>query len=245
MLRFHKVKKIWKLYGDKLMSHKVFKSFVAKILCIYLQLVCKTNKMLPYSANPKNIHLKNNPFIITFWHGRHFMGPFLRPKDEIIEAMFSRSKDAELNAIIAEMLGLRVVRGSGGRNDSTGYQKGGARALIKLKKSLDKGHSVAMIANISHTTPPHVGRGLITLAKISGRPIIAYIYAFSREIILEKTWDKTAIPLPFGKSVFLCSESFYVDKNINDEGIDKKALELTNIINNLTEQAYAMLHPKT
>lgn len=235
-------KNLWKIYGDKLMAHKYFKRFLACILWLYLQLVYRTNKMLPSSANPKNIHLKYNPFIITFWHGRHLMGPFLRPKNEIIEAMFSRSKDAELNAMIAEMLGLKIVRGSGGRGDGNIHDRGGARALLKLKKELDKGNNVAMIANISHTSPPQVGRGLVTLAKISGRPIIAYIYAFSREKILEKTWDKTAIPLPFGKSVFLCSKEFYIDKNINEEDLNKKAIELTNIMNNLTEQAYAMLH---
>lgn len=237
-------KKLWRNYGDKFMSHNFAKRFLARILWLYLQLVYKTNILVPGSENPKNIHLKYNPFIITFWHGRHLMGPFLRPKDEIIEAMFSRSKDAELNAIIGEMLGLKIVRGSGGRVDTRSSSKGGARALLRLKKDLTKNICVAMIANISHTSPRRVGRGLINLAKISQRPIIAYIYAFSREKILENSWDKMALPLPFGRCVFLCSEPFYVNRDISDEEVERKALELTKIMDDLTEKAYAMLRRK-
>src|SRR5699024_9459086 len=148
-----------------------FKYLLARLLWLYLQLVHKTSILLVGSQNPKILHEKYNPFIISFWHGRHLMGPFLRPKNEQIEAMFSRSKDAELNAIIAQMLVLKIVRGSGGRQDGNAANKGGARALLKLKKSLDNNISVSMIANISHTSPRRVGRGLIMLAKISGRPI--------------------------------------------------------------------------
>lgn len=237
-------KKLWRNYGDKFMSHNLAKRFLARILWLYLQLVYKTNILVPGCENPKNIHLKYNPFIITFWHGRHLMGPFLRPKDEVIEAMFSRSKDAELNAIIAQMLGLKIVRGSGGRSGTQVYEKGGARALLRLKKDLKKDISVAMIANISHTSPRQVGKGLITLAKISQRPIVAYVYAFSKEKILENSWDKMAIPLPFGRCVFLSSEPFYVNRDISDEEAQGKAVELTKIMDNLTEKAYAMLHRK-
>ena len=52
--------------------------------------------------------------------------------------MVSRSADAELNALVFEKLGFEAVRGSGGRDTASHLDKGGARALIALKRSLDR-----------------------------------------------------------------------------------------------------------
>jgi lysophospholipid acyltransferase (LPLAT)-like uncharacterized protein len=66
-----------------------------------------------------------SPAIGAFWHGQHLMAPAARPKQLRMVALFSRSPDAELNALVAERLGFDVVRGSGGREN----QKGKKRAV--------------------------------------------------------------------------------------------------------------------
>jgi len=213
-------------------------------MVFYLRLVYWTNPLKKGSDNPRTAHARHNPFIITFWHGRHIMGPFLRPKEESIVAMFSRSADAEINARIGEKLGLEIVRGSGGRAKKQHTDKGGARALIRLNRALKQGKSTAMIADIAHGKARESGRGIVTLAKLSGRPIIPYIYAFSREKILDKTWDKTAIPLPFGRSVFMMGEALYVPHDADDATLEQKRLELTSMMNALTVEAYAKLGKK-
>lgn len=169
------------------------------------------------------------------------MGPFLRPRGESIIAMFSRSADAELNALVGEKLGLETVRGSGGRRKRQIPDKGGARALLTLSKALKSGKTTAMIADIAHTKAREAGKGIILLAKLSGRPIVPYIYAFSREKILKKTWDKTAIPLPFGRSVFLLGEALFVDRAADEAELEQKRRQLTQMMNTLTEKAYARL----
>jgi len=222
----------------------VIRQILIALVINYLRLVYWTNPLVKGSDDPREAHGKYNPFIITFWHGRHIMGPFLRPRGERIMAMFSRSPDAELNACIGAKLGLETVRGSGGRDDAKhNMEKGGARALLILKKALRDCITTAMIADVAHSKVKvrEAGRGIILLAKLSGRPIIPYIYAFSREKILEKTWDKTAIPLPFGRSVFLMGDAFYVPQDADHALLEKRRLELTRIMNGLTEQAYACL----
>ena len=82
--------------------------------------------------------------------------------------MVSRSADAEMNALVIEKIGIEAVRGSGGRDSSQQVEKGGARALIALKKALDAGNNVAMIADIPHGTPREAGLGIVTLARLSG-----------------------------------------------------------------------------
>jgi len=217
------------------------KALLVWMMSGYLRFVYWTNPLQKGSDNPKHAHEKYNPFIITFWHGRHIMGPFLRPHGEVIVAMFSRSADAEINARVGEKLGLEIVRGSGGRTREQKVDKGGARALITLNKALKQGKSAAMIADIAHGQAREAGRGIVTLAKLSGRPIIPYIYAFSREKILEKTWDKTAIPLPFGRSVFIMGEALYVPDDADDTVLEQKRQELSAMMNRLTGEAYKRL----
>ena len=113
--------------------------------------------------------------------------------------MVSRSADAEMNALVIEKIGFEAVRGSGGRDSTKHLEKGGARALIALKKALDGGKNVAMIADIPHGTPREAGLGIVTLARLSGRPILPIALATSRRKVIEKSWDKTTINLPFGR----------------------------------------------
>jgi len=234
-------KTLWRKIRDPLKESRLVKGMLVFALTFYLRFVYWTNRPLKGSADPRAAHKKYNPFIITFWHGRHIMGPFLRPKGEKILAMFSRSADAELNALVGERLGLEVVRGSGGRSRRRQHDKGGARALLTLNKALKNGETTAMIADIAHTKAREAGKGIILLAKLSGRPIVPYIYAFSREKILEKTWDKTAIPLPFGRSFFIMGDAFFVPANADEEELERRRQQLTEIMNRLTDEAYARL----
>ena len=140
-----------------------------------------------------------SPAIVAMWHGQHFMAPSVYPKGAPLVAMVSRSADAELNALVIEKFGIRTVRGSGGRENSRHLDKGGAKALIALKKALDDGSNVFMIADIPHGTPRQAGLGIITLARLSGRPIVPVAIVTSRRKVLERSWDKTTIHLPFGR----------------------------------------------
>lgn len=223
------------------MDSHMIRLIVVSLITNYLRFVHWTNPLIKGSDDPREAHRRYNPFIITFWHGRHIMGPFLRPRGEKIIAMFSRSADAELNARVGEKLGLETVRGSGGRGKGHNTDKGGTRALLILNRALRDGKTTAIIADIAHSKAREAGKGIILLAKLSGRPIVPYIYAFSREKILEKTWDKTAIPLPFGRSVFLMGNAFYVPQDADEALLERKRLELTGIMNDLTEQVYNRL----
>lgn len=235
------MKRLWQKIREPLMDSHITKMVLVFLITNYLRFVYWTNLRIKGSDDPREAHRKYNPFIITFWHGRHIMGPFLRPRGETIIAMFSRSADAELNALAGEKLGLETVRGSGGRKAQHDTDKGGARALLILNRALREGKTTAMIADIAHNKAREAGKGIILLAKLSGRPIVPYIYAFSREKILEKTWDKTAIPLPFGRSVFLMGDAFFVPEDADDALLEEKRLELTDIMNDLTQEAYSRL----
>ena len=64
-----------------------------------------------------------------------------------------------------------------------------------------------MIADIPHGTPREAGLGIVTLARLSGRPIVPWRIATSRRKVLEKSWDKTTINLPFGRCAIVVGDA--------------------------------------
>lgn len=235
------VKRFWQRIRGPLARSEAFKTILVNLITGYLRLVYLTNRRLPGFAETMASQKAQAPYIVTFWHGQHLMAPFVRERSVPVVAMFSRSNDAELNARVAEKLGLQTVRGSGGRADSDNSGKGGARALITLKRALDNGTSTGMIADVAHSPVREAGQGIILLAKLSGRPILPVAYAFSRSKILEKSWDKTAVPLPFGRSAIATTRPLFVPADADDNLLEEKRQELTHLLDAATVEAYAQL----
>jgi lysophospholipid acyltransferase (LPLAT)-like uncharacterized protein len=155
--------------------------------------------------------------------------------------MVSRSADAELNALMLQKFGIDAVRGSGGRENTKHLDKGGARALIALKKSLADGKNVAMIADIPHGTPRDAGLGIVLLARLSGRPLLPVAITTSRRKVLEKSWDKTTINLPFGRSSIVIGTPIFVAGNADDAEMERKRQEITVALNAVTAEAYRLV----
>ncbi len=239
------LKRVWQRIREPLARSEMLKTVLVNLISGYLRLVYATNKRLPGFDETIAFQKQHTPYIVTFWHGQHLMGTFVREKSVPVVAMFSRSADAELNARVAEKLGLQTVRGSGGRADSNNSGKGGARALITLKRALDQGISTGMIADVAHSPVREAGQGIILLAKLSGRPILPVAYAFSRCIVLQRSWDKTSIPLPFGRSAAVTTEPVWVPVDADENLLEEKRLELTRKLDAATDAAYKQLGLQT
>ena len=95
-----------------------------------------------------------------------------------------------------------------------------------------------MIADIPHGTPRKAGLGIITLAKLSGRRIIPLAVATSRRKVLEKSWDKSTINLPFGRAGLIVGDAISVPADADDAMMEAKRRELTAALNDATKRAY-------
>ncbi|MEO3386245.1 lysophospholipid acyltransferase family protein [Mesorhizobium sp. CAU 1741] len=235
------MKRFWKKVRQPLADSVLVKNLLATLISWLLRLVSSTNTVAPGSDDPYVTIAKSSPMIVTLWHGQHLLAPAVYPRGNRVVAMFSRSADAELNALVAEKFGFGIVRGSGGRPGTSKADKGGARALIALKRFLDGGDNVAMIADIPHGTPREAGLGVITLARISGRPIMPVAIATSRRKVLEKSWDKTAINLPFGQRAIAIGAPIFVAPDADADAMETKRLEVTAALNAATARAYNLV----
>ena len=214
------------------------------MIWLALQFVHRTNPLLKETQEVYSQIDSAKPVIFAMWHGQHVLTPFAAPKGLQMAAMFSKSGDAELNARVVEKLGIEIVRGSGGRDNVQRADKGGAQALILLKRALARGKSAVMIADISKGSARIAGEGVVLLARISGRPILPVAYASSRAVTFRKSWDKTRMAMPFGRAVLCAGEPLFVSQDAGSEEIENARKALTASLNRATDRAYALVGAK-
>lgn len=235
------LKRFWVRIRGPLARSAFAKSLVATTLFGVMRIVKATNRAVPGSADPAEFAVRHAPAIVALWHGQHLLAPFFMPKGIDAVAMVSRSADAELNALVLKKLKIGVARGSGGRDREAAADKGGSSALLALKKALGEGRNAFMIADIPHGVPRRAGLGVIKLAQHSGRPILPVAVATSRRRVLEKSWDKTTINLPFGRVALTIGEPYFVGPDLDDDALEKARAGLDDALNAATVRAYALV----
>jgi lysophospholipid acyltransferase (LPLAT)-like uncharacterized protein len=203
----------------------------------YLRLVWLTNKFTFEPADVYDRAEPHQPLIFAFWHGQHFMTPFIRTKDSHrAKVLISRHRDGEFNAIAAERLGIETIRGSGDHG-SAFNRKGGVGAFREMVRALEEGYNVASTADVPKRSRV-AGLGIIMLARESGRPIVPFAMVTSRFIRL-KNWDHTTINLPFGRGAVVGIDAVIVPPDADAETMEKLRLQVETYLNEATRLAYA------
>jgi lysophospholipid acyltransferase (LPLAT)-like uncharacterized protein len=141
-----------------------------------------------------------------------------------VAALVSRHGDAAAQAATLRRLGITPVRGSGGGADRV-RRKGGAFALLKLKRELDAGSSVAMTADLPKRARI-AGLGIVTLAKLSGRPIVPAAVVTSRRFEFN-SWDRASLGMPFGRGAIIIGDLVRVAPDADDAALEdaRRAVE--------------------
>lgn len=220
-----------------------FQTIVGFLVHNALRFIYFSNKLDPEHNKQVENSEAQAPAIFAMWHGQHFLIPYIYATDkrDNTVALVSKSPDARFNAIVLNMAGYDVVRGSGGRVREAAVKKGGVSAFLELKSALEAGKNVCMIADISKGKPRQSGRGIVTLAKLSGRPIIPLAIATSRFKVIEGSWDKTTINLPFGKSSVRIGKPIYVPRDSSEEELDMLRKQVDDGLNGVTRKVYEVV----
>jgi lysophospholipid acyltransferase (LPLAT)-like uncharacterized protein len=203
----------------------------------FLRLVWLTNK---FSYEPENVYEivePQQPAIFAFWHGQHFMTPFIKTKESHrAKVLISRHRDGEFNAIAAERLGIETIRGSGDHGGAF-HRKGGVGAFREMLQALDDNYNVATTADVPKRSRA-AGLGVIMLARESGRPILPFAMVTSRFIRL-KNWDRTTINLPFGRGAVVGIDAVFVPPDADGETMERLRVQVETYLNEATRRAYA------
>jgi len=205
----------------------------------FLRLVWLTNR---FSFDPPEVYdivEPQMPAIFAFWHGQHFMTPFIKTKEtHRAKVLISRHRDGEFNALAAERLGIGTIRGSGDHGAAF-HRKGGVGAFKEMVRALDENYNVALTADVPKRSRI-AGLGIIMLARESGRPIMPFAMATSRFMRL-KNWDRTTINLPFGRGALVGGDIIMVPPDAGAEAMEELRARLEATLNDATRRAYVQV----
>jgi lysophospholipid acyltransferase (LPLAT)-like uncharacterized protein len=216
-----------------------FQRAVGFLAAEWLRLVWRTNRFTYYPDGIVTRVEAQFPVILGFWHGQHFLTPFIKSKPTYrAKVLISRHRDGEFNAIAAERLGIGTVRGSGDHGTAF-HRKGGVGAFREMVQTLGENCNMALTADVPKRSRV-VGLGIIMLARESGRPIVPFAMATSRYIQLGN-WDRTTINLPFGRGAVVGAGEVYVPPDADKEMMEQYRRKVEDMLNEATRRAYALV----
>jgi lysophospholipid acyltransferase (LPLAT)-like uncharacterized protein len=138
--------------------------------------------------------------IFAFWHGR-ILPATLFWKNRGIVVITSQNFDGEWIAGIIRRFGYGTARGSTSR--------GGARALVQLRRDLAAGKPAAFTID-GPRGPARVAQpGAVFLAAATGHPILPFHIEASRFWEMN-SWDRTQVPKPFSAVAVAIGQPIYV-----------------------------------
>jgi lysophospholipid acyltransferase (LPLAT)-like uncharacterized protein len=127
--------------------------------------------------------------IFAFWHGR-ILPATLFWKNRGIVVITSQNFDGEWIAGIIRRFGYGTARGSTSR--------GGARALVQLRRDLAEGKPAAFTIDGPRGPAKVAQAGAVFLAGATGQPILPF-HIESSSAWTMKSWDRTQIPKPYAR----------------------------------------------
>ncbi len=177
-----------------------------------------------------------HPMIMATWHGQFMMLVAHRP-DVPTAAMVARHGDAELIGEAMQSFGIELVRGAGAGERKK--DRGGAAALRIALKLLAANKSIVMTADVPPGPARRAGEGIVTLARLSGRPIVAVAAATSRFKVLD-TWSRMTINLPYSKLAYAVGEPIFVPSDADADMLEQLRQTVEGELNAMSARAYQM-----
>lgn len=169
------------------------------------------------------------PSLLVTWHrawlgGVIYMGPRWHPA-----VMASLSQDGEWVARFERHMGCHPIRGS-----ST---KGGMAAQKAMIRYVKQGGKVATNVADGPKGPRYKAKaGMISLAQLTGAPLIPVIWSSERAWCLRRSWDKTMIPKPFAKCVVLYGKPMKVPRRLSREQAEEYRQMLENELTRIKDE---------
>jgi lysophospholipid acyltransferase (LPLAT)-like uncharacterized protein len=147
--------------------------------------------------------------LACFWHGRIALAPATRPlfRAKPRRVLISNSPDGNFVAKIVARMGFPAIRGS-----STLDNRKARRSVQAFRDAvgfIDGGGIVVVTPDGPRGPAQKMPEGPVMLARTRGTPVILAGFA-ARPTITLRSWDRTQIPLPFGRGCIVFDGPFVV-----------------------------------
>ena len=197
---------------------------IPRLAWVYIYCVGLTTRIAWTNAEHHEEALKEGSFIYAFWHGRQVFLTWAF-RNQPVSILVSQSKDGEYIARVMALFGLQASRGSSSR--------GGARALVGMKKILDAGGRVAFTPDGPRGPQRSVAPGVLFLAQKAGKTILPVACSYKRKLVFHG-WDDYWVPLPFNRAVIRFGRPLRVRP---EDDLSEKGRELAAELDRITAEA--------
>jgi lysophospholipid acyltransferase (LPLAT)-like uncharacterized protein len=168
--------------------------------------------------------------ILAFWHGRILPATYYFRHRGIV-VITSRNFDGEWIARVIERYGFGTARGSTSR--------GGARALVQLRRDLASGNPVGFTLDGPRGPARVAQAGAVWLAGATGQPILPFHIETARHWNLS-SWDRTQIPRPYSRAALAMGPPLEVPET-TEARIEEMRLALEARLQTLERRADELL----
>ena len=212
----------------KMLERRLLHILVPRLGLLYLYFVGGTSKIIRVGAEElEQLRARHPRVIFICWHEQSLYIAWLMRRIRVT-VLVSQSRDGEYIANILHALGFKTARGSSSR--------GGAQALRQLVKVLRKSGDSGIVVDGPRGPALECKPGVVTLAQLSGAPIIPMTAASTR-FQRVKSWDRTCIPLPFSTMTIHYGEPIFFQKSNDPEELEKMQQQVNQALNDLTTVA--------
>jgi len=175
-----------------------------------------------------------DPVAYAIWHESIPAGLTLhRERDFCV--MISHHHDGELVERVARRYGFRTARGSSTR--------GGFGAMRQMLRDSKDAPGLVVTPDGPQGPAHKISPGLLWIAGVTGRPMVALGFATSRAWRVKKSWDKMIVPLPWARVAVVYSVPVKIPRDVlEDKKLTKQAVnQLHEAFQAAHERAGAML----
>jgi lysophospholipid acyltransferase (LPLAT)-like uncharacterized protein len=182
-----------------------------------------------------------NGFIGCFWHGRIALAVVCRRtlKSKPRRVLISSSPDGEFIAKVVQRLSFPAIRGSANRKDAAHDQRS-FTASRDAARFLRQGGVVAITPDGPLGPPEEMPPGPVMLARLCDAPVLLFGLAAKPTLTLN-SWDKTQIPLPFGRGCVVFDGPVTVPRKADPEELEALRASFESRLNAAQARAEAAL----
>jgi hypothetical protein len=217
---------------------RVVQEIICSFFKLYMWLVYLSCKRIWVNQDVVVTAAKNQkPLIISCWHNRLMMMPFitLKPKkaSETYDFMTLASKHGDGRFIGFIMRKFNLISIYGSTRDKRKPQRGiDFSSMRQILEGLKKGYAFGITPDGPRGPSQQINGETVNIARISGAGILPTSYSCSRFKVLN-TWDKFKVPLPFSTLCFhFDDKAIFVPKNASVQEVEeiKKEVEMRSTL---------------
>lgn len=224
-------------WSKRILRSKAAVRLAADAIAFYVRLVYATSRWQTIGGeHPAHFWSNNQPFILSFWHGRLLMIPAVWRRSAPMHMLISQHRDGELIARAMDPFGIGTVRGSGAKAGKK--DKGGMGALRHIVRQLKAGEYAGFTPDGPRGPRMRASTGVIAAARLARVPVLPVTYAVKRRRVIN-SWDRFILPWPFNRGVYLWGDPIDVHSD-ETETPEQAALRLETAMNALCDRADAL-----